>query len=303
MSTIDTPSPKATPRKTPTKSPKSKPTTTERKKVAGLIKMSDILFERYEKIHQLQCTHNKHESKIKYAIGEHVAEVLKNENAYGCGAAEQLADALGYHHTTLRRYADVTTTWDPAAFKALMKRKGRTGLSPSFSHLIAISRATDPTEREEWIELVLKYVLPVRDLARRMKKNANAGSAVTETPTESEGDRNEDQAADATGVDNDEAADTADSGTSKTADTSEVRRSLARLMSVDVQSIPGQDKAWDEYVFKPLEAEPGQIGGGIEDDLRQTSASLAETIKSLQAYKSRIDGLLKPAMEGGEQNG
>jgi len=288
----------------------SNPSIAERKKAAGQEKMSDILFEKYEAIRELQKKLNLREAEGKYDIGVLVAEVIKLENAYGARSVEKLTEALRHHHSTLRNYASVADTWEPDDFKALMKRKGKRGLPISFSHLVQISKIGDPAERDEWVDRVLNEGLSVRDLKKRW------ADEMDEVPAMGDEQVSDNGTGDTAEVEDDHADQDVVDEKAETAAVSAVmvRRSIARLGS-DVKAIPIQAPEWDACVFKPLEADPDSFDDAVMDELKQISASNKAAIKTLQARDKQIDDLLKRARqtknsarvgsvkEGGERNG
>jgi DUF1016 N-terminal domain len=290
---------------------------TQRKKEAGLAGMSNILFERYERIQPLLDKQRRSDAACKYEIGGHVVEVLANENAYGSGAAEKLAKALEVTRPTFDAYARVARTWTPKQFEALMKRRSQRRKRPlSFSHLIEISRFSDKADRKMWIDLVLKNEWSVRDLRKEMVKKLN------ETPTNDSGatENNEDHVDSTPAEQTDEVGSDSSgdggigSGETSFSNSAAVRLSIARLSS-EVLSIPRQEEEWDARVFKPLEDAHGQIDDAMVEALEQTSESIEESIGSLQGRKKRIGDLLKPTRrakrrpaatsveEGGDVNG
>ena len=139
-----------------------------RKKKAGLGKMKDPLFKKYEQINQILKKQNRQGAATRYEIGAHVAQVMAKSGTYGQRAVEQLAKATRMDDSTLRNYAEVAKTWSKKQFEALMKRTGKRGLPVSFSHLREIAEVSDPAERKEWVDRVLKDGWSVRMLKREI---------------------------------------------------------------------------------------------------------------------------------------
>ncbi len=245
----------------------------DRKRAAGLANMRDILFEKYEHIHQLLSEHHANEANAKYEIGVHVADVLENANPYGSGAIAKLAEALGPDPTVLRDYARVAQKWSREQFNSLMERRDKRRMPVSFSHLIEISRVADAVERQSWINNVCDEGWSVRQLRHAMVEEANQ-PVVDEQPTEQEAD------------DNVETDVTVQTDTPAT-----VNRSIMRMRS-EIGLIPSMLPAWQERVFVPLGDNPAQFGATALEELEQTRGACEQTLHALQGLIQQIDDAL-----------
>ena len=267
------------------------PTLAERKERAGLGNMSDDLFEKFERIHQLQTDLNTGEADKMYRIGGHVAEVLANANTYGSRAIATLSNAIGIKSTQLRECAHVAEAWTPKRFATIMKRRNSQGLPISFSHLSRIRTEADPQEREKWLDRTLKDSLSVRDLRAEMAKDADTNA---DTDVDTDVDTNTD--ADV------ETGDVLPSFLM-------VRRALSEMRDT-IWQIQGGVATWQLRIFSPLGEDPAQFGDLAIDSLVQTREVCVDSQQALHDLIEQLDVAIleareaaAAAAEGGDEDG
>ncbi len=111
----------------------------------------------------------------RHKIGVGVLE-LKNEDKYGTGAVERLADDLGYHKSTLYEYADVAEMWPSGAFEKLCVRKTTKGMPITFSHLVELTGVKNAKRRASLLEQVFTKSLSVRGLQEKIEGRAKSAA-------------------------------------------------------------------------------------------------------------------------------
>ena len=102
---------------------------------------------------------------VRYAIGAIVADVKAKPEVYGTSAVTSVAAALGEDVPSLYRHAAVAECWSETGVRALLSRKGPSGRSLTWSHVVLLGNLGSPLARRRLENRALDEGLSVRQLA------------------------------------------------------------------------------------------------------------------------------------------
>ena len=116
-----------------------------------------------------------------YRLGGKISEMLNNENVYGAGAVEKLAEYLGgWSAGSLYNLRTVHTQWTEEQIKQIAARTTSTGRHISYSHMLELSKITTDGNRNKMLERAFKDDLSANNLSAEIAtkfatRNASRG--------------------------------------------------------------------------------------------------------------------------------
>ncbi len=127
-----------------------------------------------ERIRQLLVNADQGDACARYEVGGIVAQVRSDPQTYGARSMPRLGEALGWHRTTLYRYAAVAERWDEQRFLSLLEHRNRSGPPLTWRHLETLARVADESESQALLDATLSGDLTAVQLGRRLLQTRRA---------------------------------------------------------------------------------------------------------------------------------
>jgi len=124
---------------------------------------ADALGERVEVLRVLFARHPC-DPRVRYGIGEIVAELKKHPALYGASAVATAASAIGEALPSLYRHARVAQRWTTREFEALLARPMADGRGLTWSHLVSLAGVSAGKLYDRIVEQTLSQAWTVRQL-------------------------------------------------------------------------------------------------------------------------------------------
>jgi len=124
---------------------------------------ADALGERVEALKTL-FGHRPCDARVRYQIGEIVAELKKHPAHYGASAVATAAAAIGEALPSLYRHARVAQRWRVGEFEILLSRPMADGRTLSWSHLVSLAGVSAGRLYDRLLDQTLSQSWTVRQL-------------------------------------------------------------------------------------------------------------------------------------------
>jgi DNA-binding response OmpR family regulator len=119
-----------------------------------------------QRVEILRALFGRHpcDQRVRYQIGQIVAELKKHPADYGASAVAMAASAMGASLPSLYRHARVAQRWRSGEFELLLSRPMADGRTLSWSHLVALAVVSAGKLYDRLLEQTLSQSWTVRQL-------------------------------------------------------------------------------------------------------------------------------------------
>jgi hypothetical protein len=139
------------------------------------------------------ATLDKEDVETRYEVASKINSLHTEDGNYGSRLMERLGEATGYSLEKLRQYALVAQRWSRTEIEAILQRKNRNGMPPTWSHLTTLAQIEDDEVRDASLDAMLQKGFSVRQLKQHLQQRADGERSLVATDedlaTETEDDR------------------------------------------------------------------------------------------------------------------